>query len=135
MTDKKSKGNGRNNSRSGASFTMTILRERLARKATATGGPPGLKPVPCSSGICAGVAPRLPPSWASGGPLVSGSLILGGQEVFDLLDDYVSGYVADGFGQGELLGAGLDAVLGEAALLDAAVAGEGAEALLFEDFA
>src|SRR5271163_4557053 len=58
---------------------------------------------------------------------------LSGEEVFDLLDDYVAGHVGDGFGEGELFGAGGDAVLGEAALLDAAVAGEGAEALLFED--
>ena len=56
-----------------------------------------------------------------------------GEEVFDLLDDYVAGDVGDGFGEGELFGAGFDAVLGEAALLDAAFAGEGAEALLFED--
>jgi hypothetical protein len=45
-----------------------------------------------------------------------------GEEVFDLLDDYVSCYVADGFGERELLGAGLDAVLGEAALQAGATA-------------
>ena len=49
------------------------------------------------------------------------------------MDEDVAAHVADGFGEGELLGAGLDAVLGEAALLDAAVAGEGAEALFLED--
>jgi len=48
---------------------------------------------------------------------------LAGKEVFDLLDEDVAAHVADGFGQGELFGAGLDAVLGEAALLNAAVAG------------
>ena len=58
---------------------------------------------------------------------------LSGEEVFDLLDEDVSAHVGDGFCEGELLGAGLDAVLGEAALLDAAVAGEGAEALFLED--
>src|SRR3984885_9215835 len=60
---------------------------------------------------------------------------LAGEEVFDLLDEDVAAHVADGFGEGELFGAGLDAVLGEAALLDAAVAGEGAEAFFFEDLA
>ena len=60
---------------------------------------------------------------------------LAGEEVFDLLDEDVAAHVGDGFGEGELFGAGLDAVLGEAALLDAAVAGEGAEAFFFEDCA
>ena len=50
-------------------------------------------------------------------------VILSGEEVFYLLDEDVAAHVADGFGEGELLGAGLDAVLGEAALLDAAVSG------------
>src|SRR5580692_3450553 len=63
----------------------------------------------------------------------SGFNSLPGEEVLDLLDEDVSAHVADGFGEGELLGAGLDAVLREAALLDAAVAGEGAEAFFFED--
>src|SRR5580692_2339580 len=63
----------------------------------------------------------------------SGFNSLPGEEVLDLLDEDVSAHVADGFGEGELLGAGLDAVLREAALLDAAVSGEGAEALFFED--
>jgi hypothetical protein len=40
-----------------------------------------------------------------------------------LLDEDIAAHVADGFGEWELLGAGLDAVLGEAALLDAAVSG------------
>src|ERR1700733_12471960 len=56
-----------------------------------------------------------------------------GEEVFDLLDEDVAAHVADGFGEGELFGGGLDAVLGEAAPLNAAVAGEGAETLFFED--
>src|SRR5258707_8167208 len=56
-----------------------------------------------------------------------------GEEVFDLLDEDVAAHVADGFGERELFGAGLDAVLREAALLDAAVAGEGSEALFFQD--
>src|SRR5438445_8601856 len=55
------------------------------------------------------------------------------EEVFDLLDEDVAAHVADGFGEGKSFGAGLDAVLGEAALLDAAVAGQGAETLVFED--
>src|SRR5258708_7734807 len=60
---------------------------------------------------------------------------LAGEEVFDLLDEDVAAHVGDGFGEGKLLGAGLDAVLGEAALLDAAVSGEGAEAFFLEDCA
>src|ERR1700736_3513588 len=59
--------------------------------------------------------------------------MLAGEEVFDLLDEDVAAHVADGFGEGELFGAGLDAVLCEAALLDAAVSGQGAEAFFFED--
>lgn len=47
--------------------------------------------------------------------------ILTGEEVFDLLDEDVAAHVADGFGEGELFGAGLDAVLREAALLNAAI--------------
>ena len=54
------------------------------------------------------------------------SRILSGEEVFDLLDNYVAADVGDSFCEGELFGAGFYAVLGEAALLDAAVAGEGA---------
>ena len=60
--------------------------------------------------------PRMPVYFAIHG-------ILPREEVFDLLDEDVAAHVADGFGEGELLGAGLDAVLCEAALLDAAVAG------------
>jgi hypothetical protein len=58
---------------------------------------------------------------------------LAGEEVFDLLDEDVAAHVADGFGERKLLGAGLDTVLREAALLDATVPGQGAEALFFED--
>src|ERR1700679_3580112 len=60
-------------------------------------------------------------------------MLLAGEEVFDLLDEDVAAHVADGFGEGELFGAGLDAVLREAALLDAAVSGQCAEAFFFED--
>src|ERR1700733_9739177 len=56
-----------------------------------------------------------------------------GEEVFYLLDEDVAAHVGDGFGEGELFGTGLDAVLCEAALLDAAVSGQGAEAFFFED--
>ena len=48
---------------------------------------------------------------------------LAGEEIFDLLDEDVTAHVGDGFGEGELFGARLDAVLCEAALLDAAVSG------------
>ena len=58
--------------------------------------------------------------------------VLAGEEVFDLLDEDVAAHVADGLGEWELLGAGLHAVLCEAALLDAAIAGEGAETLFLE---
>src|ERR1700677_549094 len=80
------------------------------------GGDPGLAPI------------RLSLRW--GTHFVTG---LAGEEVFDLLDEDVAAHVGDGFGEGELLGAGLDAVLREAARLDAAVAGEGAETLFLED--
>ena len=48
-------------------------------------------------------------------------------------NDDLATYVGDGLGKRELLGAGLDAILGVAALLDAAIAGKGTEALLLED--
>ena len=60
---------------------------------------------------------------------------LAAEEVFDLLDDYVSAYVGDGVGERDLLGAGFYAVLGVAAFLDSAVAGESTKALFLEDFA
>ena len=47
--------------------------------------------------------------------------LLSREEVFDLLDEDVAAHVADGLSEGESFWAGLDAVLGEAALLDAAV--------------
>jgi len=50
-----------------------------------------------------------------------------------LLDEDVAAHVADGLGEGKSFGAGLDAVLCEAALLDTAVAGESAETLFFEN--
>jgi hypothetical protein len=71
--------------------------------------------------------------WIAGA--AEGAAALATEEVFGFLDDYVAAYVGDGVGQGDLLGAGLDAVLGEAALLDAAVAGEGAETIFLENLA
>jgi len=56
-----------------------------------------------------------------------------GEEVFELLEHGIAAGDGDGFGEGEQFGAGLDAVLGEAALLDAAFAGEGAETVGLED--
>src|ERR1700733_11606291 len=73
---------------------------------------------------------RLSRRW--GIPFVAG---LAGEEVFYLLDEDVAAHVGDGFGEGGLFGAGLDAVLREDALLDAAAAGEGAQTLFFEDCA
>jgi len=55
------------------------------------------------------------------------------EQVFDLLDEDVPAHVANGFGERKLFGTGLNAILREAALLNAAVSGEGAEALFFED--
>src|ERR1700761_2522896 len=63
-------------------------------------------------------------SWISERECVDQSMrILSCEEVFDLLDEDVAAHVGDGFGEGELFGACLDAVLCEAALLDAAVSG------------
>jgi hypothetical protein len=58
---------------------------------------------------------------------------LAAEEVFGFLEEDVAAYVGDGVGEGYLLGADFYAVLREAALLHAAVAGEGAEPLLFKD--
>src|ERR1035438_5019834 len=60
---------------------------------------------------------------------------LSAEEVLDNLDGYVAADVGDGVGEWNLLGADFDAVLGEAAFLDAAIAGERAQALFLEDFA
>jgi len=60
---------------------------------------------------------------------------LAAQEVFDLLDDYVSTYVGDGVGEGDLLGAGFYTVLGVAALLNSAVSSEGAKTFFLEHLA
>src|ERR1700710_1608807 len=59
--------------------------------------------------------------------------VLAGEENFHFLEDNIARDVGDGFGEGKLFGAGFDAVLGEAALLHAAVAGEGAKTFFFED--
>jgi hypothetical protein len=50
-------------------------------------------------------------------------------------DRNVAADVGDGVGEGNALGADFDAVLREAALLNAAVAGQGAQALFLEDLA
>jgi hypothetical protein len=60
---------------------------------------------------------------------------LAAQEVFGFLDEDVAADVGDGVGEGNLLGAGLDAVLRKSALLDTAISGKGAKALFREDFA
>ena len=60
---------------------------------------------------------------------------LAGEEIFDLLDEDVTAHVGDGFGEGELFGARLDAVLCEAAFLDAAVTGQRAQTFFLQDFA
>ena len=52
-----------------------------------------------------------------------------------MLNKDVATHIRDGFGERELLGAGLYAVLGKAALLDAAVSGECTKALCLEDSA
>ena len=52
-----------------------------------------------------------------------------------MLDQDVASDVGDGIRERNALGADFYAVLGEAALLNAAVAGEGAQALFLEDFA
>ena len=59
---------------------------------------------------------------------------LSAEEVFDFLDDYVPAYVGDGVGERDLFGTGFNAVLGVAAFLNSAVAGEGAETFFLEDF-
>jgi hypothetical protein len=61
--------------------------------------------------------------------------VLSAEEVFGFLDQDVAAYVGDGVGEGDAFGADFYAVLREAALLDSAVASEGAETLLLEDFA
>jgi len=57
------------------------------------------------------------------------------EEVLGLLHEDVAADVGDGLSERELLRAGLYAVLGEAALLNAAVAGQGAQTLFLEDLA
>jgi hypothetical protein len=60
---------------------------------------------------------------------------LGAEEVFGFLEEDVAAYVGDGVGEGNCFGADFYAVLREAALLDAAVSGQGAEAFFGEDLA
>src|ERR1035438_7566922 len=57
------------------------------------------------------------------------------QKVLGLLDEHIAAYVGDGVGKRNTLGTGLDAVLCEAALLNAAVTGQGAKTIFFEDLA
>ena len=57
------------------------------------------------------------------------------KEVFGFLDKDVATHIGDGVGQRDLLGAGFHAVLGEAALLDSTIAGQGTQAIFFEDLA
>ena len=67
--------------------------------------------------------------------MIFGNEKLGADEVLELLEGDVAADVGDGVGEWEVLGADFDAVLSEAALLNATVSGEGAEAFFFEDFA
>ena len=60
---------------------------------------------------------------------------LSAEEILHGLDGHVAADVGDGVGQRDLFGADFDAVLCEAALLDAAIAGESAQAIFLEDFA
>jgi hypothetical protein len=60
---------------------------------------------------------------------------LSAEEVFDFLEQDVAADVGDGIRERNALGADFYAVLGEAAFLNAAVAGEGAQALFLADFA
>jgi predicted methyltransferase len=55
------------------------------------------------------------------------------QEVLGLLDKNVAANIGDSVGQRNALGADFDAVLREAALLNAAVAGQCAQALFLQD--
>ena len=57
---------------------------------------------------------------------------LSGEEVLDLLDQHIASDVGDCLGEGQLLWAGLDAVLREAALLDSTLAGQRAQAFCLE---
>jgi len=52
-----------------------------------------------------------------------------------LLDQHIAAHVGDRVGEGNALRADFDAVLGEAAFLNAAVAGERTQTILFQDLA
>src|ERR1019366_2699189 len=67
-------------------------------------------------------------SGANGGSLAA-------QEVLGLLDEDVAAHVGDGFSERQLLGAGFNAVLRKAALLNAAVAGQSTQTVFLEDLA
>lgn len=61
--------------------------------------------------------------------------LLAHEEVFDGMDRRASADGGDGFCEWDALGTDLDAVLGVATVLDAAWAGEGVHAFVFESFA
>ena len=71
-------------------------------------------------------------TWDAAFSTIAGSAA---EEVLGLLHEHVAADIGDGVGERDLLGAGFDAVLGEAALLNAAIAGEGAETFFREDLA
>jgi hypothetical protein len=61
--------------------------------------------------------------------------LLAAQKVLDLLDEDVAAYVGNGVGEGNPFRTDFDAVLRETALLDATIAGQGAEPFFLEDLA
>ena len=61
--------------------------------------------------------------------------MLAAQEVFGFLNEHVAAYVGYGVGERNVLGADFNAVLREAALLYATVAGQCTQAIFFEDLA
>src|SRR6266481_4188126 len=58
---------------------------------------------------------------------------LAAEEVLGFLDEDVASHIGDGIGERDALGADLDAVLGVAALLDAAISGKRSQAFFRED--
>ena len=64
-----------------------------------------------------------------------GGACLAAEEVFGFLDQDIAADVGDGIGEGDLLWAGLNAVLRESALLNSAIARKCAQTLFREDFA
>ena len=70
-----------------------------------------------------------------GYPSLNPNAELSAQKVFGFLDQHVAADVGNCVGEGDAFGADFYAVLREAAFLNAAVAGEGAETVFLEDFA